>query len=279
MKYFHIVLIVLLGLCTGCATIAKHEKHAIDFTLIKGIPVVNVTVNGIATKLAIDTGADNDEICITQKHITAAHLTEMKGTSQSLDVNGTKHSSKYYLAKDVLIGENKLSNVSISEEQREIPFDGIIGNKLLEKFGVIAIDYRNNTINFYNPENIKQDLSGDKWTKISYTKSDEGLTLPLEYNNTKYSFLFDTGNAVFFNTEVYGIINKKVSDKISTTDISQSITMSDIKIDNAYFESLSFYAVELPEMFHQDGLLGYNILQNKKVVIDYKNHILYLSVN
>jgi hypothetical protein len=279
MKYSHTVLIILMAFFTGCTTIAKNERHEIDFTLIKGIPVVNVSINGIATKLAIDTGADNDEICITRNFIADSHLTEIDGTSQSVDVNGTKHTSKYYLAKDVVIGENKLSNVLISEEQREIPFDGIIGNKLLEKLGVIAIDYRNNTINFYKSENIKNCLSSDNWTKISYTKSKEGITLPVIYNNTKYSFLFDTGNAVFFNTEVYGIISKKSFDKISTTKNTQSITMNDIKIDTTYFKSLSFYAVELPEMFNQDGLLGFNILQNKKIIIDFDHNRLYLSVD
>ena len=155
----------------GCTTIAKQENQDINFSLIKGIPVVTVSINGIPTKLGIDTGADNDEICITKRFITATNLSENQGTSKSIDVNGTKHTSKYYLAKNVIIGENQLSNVSISEEQREIPFDGIIGNKLLEK----VRSYCNRLIEMLklisiNKKTLIKSLSGDKWAKISYTK-------------------------------------------------------------------------------------------------------------
>ena len=73
------------------------------------------------------------------------------------------------------------------------------------------------------------------------------------------------------------IINKKLSDKITDNINTSLITLKNIEIDTTKFDSLSFYVVDLPEIFTADGLLGYNILVNKKIIIDYTNHILYYS--
>jgi hypothetical protein len=277
MKRFIMVCIASITLFTGCATIQNQGKQNIDFELIKGIPVIPVKINGIVTRLAIDTGADNDEICIKKSLIDKTRIQEIEGTSQSFDVGGVKHISKLYIAKDVIIGDLKFLNVSVSEEQREIPFDGIIGNKFLEKIGTILIDYSNCKIKFLKSENINTIINEGTWNKIVYTKSNEGIILSLFYNGNTYSFVFDTGNAVFFKNDVAGIISKKLFDKI-TDDINASrITLKNIEIDTTKFESLSFYAVDLPEVFTADGLIGYNILVNKKIIIDYTNHILYYS--
>jgi predicted aspartyl protease len=277
------IMIITIVTLLSCKTIEINSKKSTitDFTLVNGEPVVDVLINNKILKLYIDTGADSVEIALKPEIIKGIGLKETNEVSKSMDIEGNIYNEKNYKIPEITIAEKKFNNVLVNEEKRNfVEYDGIIGNKLLCKYA-LYLDYQDKKIGLINQNEIGGYINHDKMTNIKYTKNNAGIILLTNLNGKKFNILFDTGAVVINNENAYGLIRNNEKSNKSLFETSQDdaniVIYKDVEISGYKFEEMGFMKVNLPDQFPADGLIGYNILKDKKIIVNYKNNELYLS--
>jgi hypothetical protein len=252
-----------------------------DFQLVKGEPVVTVKINNKKLKLYIDTGANLVQIALKPNVIKDLGLTESIEESKSMDIEGHVYNEKKYIVSEMNFHIHKFTNIIVKEEKRDFfAYDGIIGNELLSKY-VLFLDYKEKKIGLLNQDEKQKIIGMNEWMVIKYTNSKAGLLLPIKINGKLLNFIFDTGAAVIDNENSYGLMRKSSVVKQSLFEITKEnmnvVSLKNIEIAGNKFEEMGFLQVDLPEQFPADGLIGYNLVKERKVVIDYKNNVMYLN--
>ena len=266
-----------------CKTIGmnKNVSEVTDFQLIKGEPVVNVTIKNRKLKLYIDTGANLVQIALKPEVIKDLGLTELIEESKSMDIEGHVYNEKTYTVSEMDFHTYKFTNVIVKEEKRDFfEYDGIIGNQLLNKY-VLYLDYKEKKIGLFNQEEKQKLIGMNEWKKINYLNSKAGILLPVKINGKLLNLIFDTGAAVIDNDNSYGLLRKSSVVKQSLFEITKEdmnvVSFKNIDISGNKFEEMGFLQVDLPEQFPADGLIGYNLVKERKILIDYKNDVMYLN--
>lgn len=166
---------------------------------------------------------------------------------------------------------------------------GILGITFLRNF-VTRLDYKNETLTFYDPDTFKPPRNGARFT--GYLQDEHYFLIPMKVNGVTANMALDTG--AFASIFTQGFIEKyeKIKGKPfetagqvgGTVQASFSETVIDLRrivlnraeIGNHLFSSLEMLYPDhddppgLLSTTRFDGLLGYNILRNFVIYLVYE---------
>lgn len=265
-------LVAAAAFFSGCASaprafsapVAQSAPLAIPFYLEHSLPAVELELGGKRVRLIVDTGADKVSIALKPDSMAGMRLEPTGGKQASLDINGAKHEERYFVARDGSIGGLPLREVAVSEESRDfVPCDGIIGNAFLSRFRVL-LDYRESTMMLYPlAGELPAPLSGH-WASLPFTRGIAGIMLDCSWSGGgEGSFCLDTGSSV-------GIVDTA---KLGPGTEPGMVALRDLSVAGLSFGDRSFVAQDLSHLTPRGapfaGLLGYNVLQGQRVIIDF----------
>lgn len=249
---------------TFSAPVAQSVPLVIPFSLEHSLPAVELELGGKRVRLIVDTGADKVSIALKPSSMAGMRLEPTGGNQASLDINGAKRVERSFVVRDGAIGDLALRDVLISEESRDfVPCDGIIGNAFLSRFRVL-LDYRESTMMLYPlVGEIPAPLSGH-WASLQFTRGIAGIMLDCSWSDGgEGGFCLDTGSSV-------GIVD---TSKLGPSRGSGLVALRDFSVAGLPFGDRSFVARDLSHLTPRGapfaGLLGYNILQGQRVIIDF----------
>ncbi|MFA7074947.1 MAG: retropepsin-like aspartic protease [Endomicrobiaceae bacterium] len=246
---------------------------------MKGMPIVNVTVNGQVLHLALDTGADNVFIALTPEALAKTEIKTSKEIKKNLDVNGQLYKSHSAQVSEIKIGNLSFNNITVFEELRKTDdgSEGIIGNKLFDKFNIL-IDYKESRIILYSNISLPSFVDLNKWLKIPFKHEDIGIIIEgfSEKQKKNFRFCLDSG-AVAVNEKGKAFDLLKSTALVSIKQTDNEKTYSDnIIINKKNIFPMNFYLFDFakPDV---DGFLGYAFLSEYKIFIDFKKELIYIE--
>jgi hypothetical protein len=261
---------------SSCITIKDTTipENTINFESFNGIPVITIVINKVPLKMAIDTGANDEELSIKPDIIEKLKLTKVHNIEKrSLDIAGNNYQKSVFVSSEVKIEGMLFKDILVSEEKRVIPFDGIIGNEFFKKNNALFVDYTNNLVCFsFRIENIGQ---ANNWKKIDFEVNKAGILLQLTIDGNVFNFILDTGMSAIIDNKLFAMMNRNERTEIFSKG-SNTFIINNALVGNYKVKPLNFTYYTFPDIFPADGLLGYNILRNKKIVIDFDKNLLYV---
>ncbi len=241
----------------------------------KRIPEVMATVNGIEVKLAVDIGAG--EVIISRPLAESLNL-EYTGDRREVSGVGTAPVTMDFGRVNLnLAGKEFVDlNVGVMDMALLGEVQGVIGFELLKDFRIV-LDYRNQV---FSLEESEEDAENDPLMEPLEFMLRHLTKLPATVNGEKMSFILDSGAS-------YNCISKSTMDRLgweyqSPDDptkqaegfggkvqtwgfLLDKITVWDTEVDTSDHPTL---VINLPANF-EDGILGFPILKDKKLIIDY----------
>lgn len=181
-----------------------------------------------------------------------------------------------FLNNELKINKNMVDRIN---NGFKIKIDGLIGMDILSRYNLL-LDYKNKELEITNK-------------KINYDgivlklESIQGLTVVAgKISNKKVKLIFDTGAAAcsYLNPEITK--NLKVSKTITEFhpyigEFETNIKKVELELTSATDESkkisIMMYAGTLPDAMNYvydwgvDGIIGYDLLENKKVIVDFQS--------
>lgn len=246
---------------------------------MKGMPLINVKINGQILHLALDTGADSVFFALTPEALKKINVKISDAVKNNLDVNGKLYKSRTVEISSIEMEELLFNNIEVCEELRNTDdgSEGIVGNKIFDNFNVL-IDYSQSRITLYPNINPPYDLDLDKWLKFPFKHEDIGIIIYGFSKKQKKNlrFCLDSGAvAVNEKGEAFNLlkstslINRKQIDKEKTYD-------DNIIINKKNIYPMNFYLLDFtkPDV---DGFLGYAFLSKYKIFIDFKKEFIYIK--
>jgi hypothetical protein len=164
----------------------------------------------------------------------------------------------------------ELADVEVAEEEREVSFDGVVGNRILAKAGMLFLDYPRTKVYTLGR------LPKGEWAGGRYENSLEGISLPLEHGGRSYRYILDTGVSIIIGDRVYGISNARIGNPLNALLGGKPGAISGAVLHGAAMPELLLFPVDMPPEFKADGILGYNLLWDKELVIDFENSMFYM---
>ncbi|MDD3053970.1 MAG: aspartyl protease family protein [Endomicrobiaceae bacterium] len=248
---------------------------------MKGMPIVNIKINGQILHLALDTGADNVFIALTPEALNKTNVKTSENIKKNLDVNGQLYKSRTVKISAIEIGELLFNNVEVCEELRNTNdgSEGIIGNKFFDNFNVL-IDYSQSRMILHSNTTLPSDLDLNQWLKIPFIHESIGIIIEglLEKQKKTLRFCLDSG-AVAVNEKEKPFDLLKLNSLILKNQVNDAKTYSDnIIINKKNIGLMDFYLLDFiqPDV---DGFLGYGFLSKYKIFIDFPKQIIYIKSN
>lgn len=262
--------------------------------------VLNVEINDRPAKVLLDTGAS-----IHALNSSIVEKTGIKGNSaRAITLIGINGEVQAPLSEpfDITADGQSFTLRDIPIINSDTPYDMILGRKFFEQ-SVVQIDYPNNRVRFLSPEVVNFESNID--VRYEY---DGGLLVEAYIAGEKAWMLLDTGSNtlallkrkfIFKNDldqyavegvthQVSGIAESadfsviKVEEfRLGTYDFDSFLAIYNQDYKNAFDEKKRYLFSRIPEESSvQDGILGYEILRNFIITIDYKSkkvHLYYPS--
>lgn len=185
-------------------------------------------------------------------------------------------------------GKMDLSQIA-SESDNSENFGGIIGYDFLSRFPIL-IDYKNKLLTVFDPKTFRADSGG---VDIDFNLSMQIPTVKAKINGIEGDFIVDLGNAIGLILHSHYVNSNLLEEQLETVDDvrnsvggiggivkSRSAVAKSFEIGLIQIDSIP---VILPEM--QNGItkseqiagnIGNPVLENYKVLFDYKNSKIYL---
>ena len=287
----------------------KLKSVTIPFKLVNNLIIIKVKINNIPLNLILDTGIKQTLLLNLKDKNTDKYQnlkkTRFVGTgNEKKSIQAVKTINNSIKLSDLIISKNAnlyyITNENFNfSETLGIPVYGFIGGDLLNNF-VVKIDYSRKKIKFYSQADfnykkirhyhkIPIKLSSNKpfiQTKIKFGKKSEEIPVKLliDTGNSDALWLFENGNlklpkkikyikdyfGLGFNGEIQGkrikLYDLKLSKKIKFRDVYTALP------DSIYF-------IDLIRKNKFDGIIGSEILNRFKLILDYKNKAIYLKKN
>ncbi len=310
-KYLIILFVILpLYLSTGQNNFLINDNTnytTIPFKLVNNLIILEVTVNDIPLNLILDTGI-KQTVLINLKDKTKEIYKNYKTSTFVGTGNDKKNiqaiksvNNKIEIAKKLSSNDAELyfitnTNFNFSETLG-IPIYGFIGGDLLKNF-IVKIDYKKNILTFYNHKNFDYSKIR-KYRKLSIKlrKDKPYLVSKIKFGRKseekRIKLLIDTGNSDalwLFETDKLKIPSnqKRIKDYFgigfngeingNRIKLKQINIDKKIKFKNVYTALPdSIYFINLIRQNRFDGIIGGEILNRFRVILDYKNKNLYLK--
>ena len=269
----------------------KPEQDIIIIPLtINKVAMTSAILNGESRNFVIDTGAAI--LTLNKKHIE-----DYQDTGFGVQgVSGTQAGTVLTQISDfdfygITIKESNILAIDMShiEERIGVEIYGIIGYNVFKDYDLL-FDYENHTLTLLNPEITENFLETNFPTSTFMTIETEKKTMsPIPFIKGKiggleFNFAFDSGAGMI----VIDMIHKDaLSDFFTFTetrdarDIGSSFSaeagnIDELIIGNKSFTELDSQFTDLSYLSHAlgtqvDGLIGYEVLKNQKVLLSYAN--------
>jgi hypothetical protein len=274
-------LVAFAAFFTGCAstprafTAAKAQSTPVvlPFSLEHSLPAVELLLGGKRVRLIVDSGADKVAIALKPASMEGIRLEPTKHAAASLDINGARHEERSFVVREGAIGDLALRDISVSEESRDfVPCDGILGNAFLSRFKVL-LDYRESTMTLYPLAGELPAFASGSWEVLPFKRGVAGIMLDCSWSGGgKGSFCLDTGSSV-------GIVDTARLAPADLPDLSGAngppmALLRDFSAGGLPLGELGFVAQDLSHLTPNGapfaGLLGYNFLRDRRVIIDFQ---------
>lgn len=287
-KSFYLLIVCIFLTCSSFADIknSEIERQSVIIPIelngkMKGMPIVNVTVNGQVLHLALDTGADNVFIALTPEALAKTEIKTSKEIKKNLDVNGQLYKSHSAQVSEIKIGNLSFNNITVFEELRKTDdgSEGIIGNKLFDKFNIL-IDYKESRIILYSNISLPSFVDLNKWLKIPFKHEDIGIIIEAmsEKQNKMMRLCLDSG-AVAVNEEGKSFNLLKADYLPTQNNADKAKTYSDgLIINGINIGNMDFYLLDFTQPA-VNGFLGYGFLSKYKIFIDFYGQFIYINKN
>lgn len=256
-------------------------EDMVTLPLIGDYPCVEVEVDGVVMKMALDTGAQS-----TFLFSDAAERVNLKGVELGditlRDSNNKTSTSSWVLAESIKLGALELKNEKIITSKRPFAwygFDGLIGWPVISQLKLI-IDKKSNTLSFIKPTDRVVTESNFMWI------GDPVVLTHIQKNPEL--FVLDTGaDRTYFKSRVlaeYNINTKKAlwsinmglnGREIARRDKIEELTMI---LDNKLITYSDYINIPISNaMFNfMSGVLGADIIHEGVLNLDYpRGRILY----
>lgn len=254
-------------------------------------PYFDITLNGQAARLELDTGSSNGLHLVKKKILQFQDIALLPEKSRSIDLTGKINYADKYNIPQLDINGLILSNIELEEfqpwglnigEKEHIETDGIAGTGLFKDHQII-IDYSRKLLTIATTD-IDLKTTSDAWQEIPLKISPQGLEITLNQDNKAYSFLIDTGASISASSSITLPNAQTVSCKTAKLNIELEdkpckafifdITNSEQKI--AVFD-LAIFNQDMANLGRHSGLLGSNFFQENKVLINFKTQQLFIA--
>jgi hypothetical protein len=248
------------------------------FVLVEGLPVVTVDIGGKKLSLVIDTGADAVGIGLAPSALQGLDV-RFGGVKKSIDINGRLRVERKFVIPSMEMGDTTLAEVAGSEDLRDfLPTDGIIGNTVLSRF-IVFLDYREGRAVLYPPGARVSALDEGEWIAVPFKRSAAGIMLDCAWSGGRGRFCFDTGSS----TGIVAARRVQPSDIVGEQNIGDAMggvlptaALSDFSIAGAAFGTVELVVKDLGGLPF-DGIIGYNVLRDGRVIVDFTLKKLHFS--
>lgn len=235
-----IVTLCLLLLCASTTVAAT--QTVLPVTLAKGIPVVQLRLDGKTVPFVLDTGAG-----------TSLHLTPE--VAQSL--TGLAYTGKQQKSID-LAGKIQLSDEFL------IPALDVNGLPFAALQGVILTPC--------SAGDAGPPTTG--WMAVPYERMDEGLLLHLADGKKTYRLVLDTAASISIIRSSAAVAFSQVAQ--CAFDLGPDLPCRSITLALPGGKSVSPLLMPLPDEFQADGILGTDFFMQMPVLFDLQHQLLYL---
>ena len=257
--------------------------QTIEFTPVRGLIIIPVTINGTEYRFLFDTGAPS----AISETIQEKHGFKLISTSDLTDAQGNRQKTKYVKIDTLDIQGTPFINTSAFVANFEnnpvlkcLDIDGIIGANLM-RYYTWQIDLKNNKLRFTN-QSINEICDAtfvhssfytdDQYSVLMDFKTDDFLVKNIKVDYGFNSWLSLPGNIFdeMENKEVF----KDVFIKVGTTTSGLFGKAQNHNTKIGVFSTCSFNNLELNNLEVQTGksrLLGTRFLQKYLVTIDWIN--------
>ena len=288
--------LICLLLCSATYAFDESSDGWLPINSENGTLVLNVKINGHPANILLDTGAS-----IHTLSSSIAEKTGIKGNSaRAITLIGVNGKVKAPLSApfDIVADGQKFTLRDIPILEGNSSYGMILGRDFFEQ-SVVQIDYPNNRIRFLSSEIVNFESNID----VRYEYGG-GLLVEAYIAGEKAWMLLDTGSNtlallkrkfIFKNDldqyvlegithEVSGIAESaqfnviKVEEfRLGTYDFDSFLALYNQDYKNSFDEKKKYLFSRIPEESSiQDGILGYDILRNFVVTIDYKRKKVHL---
>jgi predicted aspartyl protease len=213
---------------------------------------------------------------------------------EGLGAGGNKVNIKVGSINTISIGGVKAENskIGIMKNLPRCVGQGVIGYEFLKQF-ILIIDYKKNNITLTTPDEKLFDFNDSKWIELKLARHDKPIILTdVNINRTKtYKFILDTGASQTIVSPILAEqmgIDKIQGDMIAGAGGTVSSLLSILKsvqIGDTLLENVNVIVSDVFDPFNKileniiDGILGYNILSNFIINIDYPGKKIQLVKN
>lgn len=253
-----------------------YSNLEIDFKLLRGIILVQATVNDEQGYLAFDTGA-------MQTALHKKYFSDIQG--KELEIAKFSEGMKSDTATEITIRSLSFSGVTLTDcnvmlmdlsyvEDTLAAFDsslrllGTMGIDIIHNFSVM-IDYGENKIT------INPSCGFDKFTCVSLHM--EALpVVEIEIDGEQYNFVLDTGaNTCLLGTALQNRFLVQPMD-----DAPNVFTIPLVSLQNRLYNNIVSVFTDISAIQNKvsvDGVIGYHILSPQRSYLDFSNQKLYLE--
>lgn len=270
--------------------IDMHNAYAFSWKMYKDnfqIPYVIADIDNEQHFLQLDTGS------VTGLHLNIKTFNKLeskckyKRNLKTIDLTGTKNLSIECIIDSLTINGEVFHNISITNlknwgltSSTEKPDTEVIGIGLFEK-GSLVLDYINGYIS-YKKGSLKKGRINNNSYKFELNR--KGIVIKDEIQNL--NLIIDTGSTVSMIWGKTKSIKDNNCTEIFPISIFPKTTDEDCTTTDFYLKNLTENIVSFPAMYikdHEkypddiDGLIGGSFFMNKKVTMDFLNHIMYVE--
>lgn len=261
------------------------NKIECSIKIKKGFVFIEILLNEKKKFFLLDSGAPS--IILNEKHIT------VKKTNQRdfIGVSGKGSSSKVIMSKfnwnGFIIKNMEVNVIDLSHLEAVFnePFHGLIGYEQLSYFS-FQINYKNKTINLWRGfDKNNHNIIGE----IPFTIYNHLPIIKISIRDKTLKFGLDTGAGSNLLDIKYKSVLKNSFDSIGESILKGGdknernviqVTLNDISINDVPYKKMKTVLTSIVHLTHSfgdiDGLLGYEFLKQKNMIISLVEKKIYL---
>jgi hypothetical protein len=249
----------MIGLlaCTGC-----RAALVIPIELESGNPVAEARINGMSTRLIVDSGGGMVALKPAAIERVAAARTGVLGNST--DALGNTGKQALLTLESLEIGGESFRNVAGVEGSAyaaDSPGDGSIGREFLSRF-VAIYDYRARRITLYDFDESAAARRECRGTSVRLLSDPEGIVVTRAMaGRNAMRVLWDTGAQHSFVKRSFAGDRKLIVE-------DPFYTAPTFKLGQHEFGPLRFVVLDIAAPANVDGFVGYNFFVDHVVCID-----------
>jgi len=285
-------LAVALVVITGPAQADCQAVRAAVIPLISGgRPIIEVSINGKAVRMLVDTGAQGS--AVTPETVNELGLPRDSNRRTTVMTVGGQAVSRNVILEKLSFANIVYSNRSISvtalEGGMKEPAAGIIGSDVLIDFDV-EFDFPQHTLTLYRPTGctpIRPPWDGQYQTISASVSNRHQLLFPVELNGQSVSALFDTGSrgetVSRATANSIGITDAQLDNDPSTTGTSGQFKYATRRhrFDSLAVGTDTFHDIPLDVVdFHQTGvdiMVGADYMHWRRFFLSYSSGLLFIQ--